>query len=96
MQVEIRKQNLKKRFMHAGKERVVEQPFGLDMVLADGVQVGWVPNNEKDPNYDCLHPLSTSLPPQFFQEVVRASKGRLKRTLKGPKPQAETVEEPSK
>ncbi len=64
----------------------VKQDSGFERVLLDGTQIGLVPNNPDDPNYTVLHPLSMGLPQELLQQVVANSKGRLTRTLRGPKP----------
>lgn len=56
---------------------------GFDMVMVNGRQGGWVPNDPEDENYMVFHPLS-GFPEALIPEVIANSD--LKASLKAPKP----------
>lgn len=86
MQVEFKEMPIIKRWATRKGVYELKQDSGFERVLVDGDQVGLVPNNEADPNYRVLHPLSLpkGFPIEFLELVVQNSNGRLTSTLNGP------------
>ena len=63
---------------------------GFDMVMVNGVQGGWVPNDPDDEFYMVFHPLS-GFPEALIPDVIANSE--LKSSLKAPQPAPITDED---